>query len=173
MKASIFTLLLGLSLSVFVSGDLHLNAQTSGEPNLQRFKPKPAPASRGAVLKPKDRLAICGDSITEQRMYSRVMETYLTTAHPDLDLEIRQYGWGGETAEGFLRRMTNDVLRFKPTVATTCYGMNDHRYRPYSEEIGAHYQANMSKVLASLLVRQGAWEKFPVGPSRRRPAWMI
>jgi len=37
-----------------------------------------------------------------------------------------QYGWGGETAPGFLKRITNDCLRFKPAIATTCYGMNDH-----------------------------------------------
>jgi len=35
--------------------------------------------------------------------------------------------------------MKNDVLRFQPTIATTCYGMNDHRYVPYSDEIGAAY----------------------------------
>ncbi|MEO7677084.1 MAG: GDSL-type esterase/lipase family protein, partial [Verrucomicrobiota bacterium] len=35
--------------------------------------------------------------------------------------------------------MTNDVLRFKPTIATTCYGMNDHEYRGYEPRIGNTY----------------------------------
>ena len=52
---------------------------------------------------------------------------------PDLHITARQFGWSGETAEGFRQRMTNDCLLFKPTVATTCYGMNDYRYRPYDE----------------------------------------
>src|SRR5262249_38208543 len=39
-------------------------------------------------------------------------------------------------------RMTNDCLRFKPTVATTCYGMNDHEYRAYEERIGKTYREN-------------------------------
>ena len=36
--------------------------------------------------------------------------------------------------------MTNDCLRFKPTIATTCYGMNDHEYRPYEDRIGRTYR---------------------------------
>ena len=63
------------------------------------------------LLKEGDRLAICGDSITEQRMYSRVIETYLTVCVPELKITTRQFGWSGETAPGFLARMTNDVLR--------------------------------------------------------------
>ena len=82
------------------------------------------------MLRPNDRLAICGDSITEQKKYSRIIETYLTVCTPELNISIRQYGWSGETAPGFLARMTNDCLRFQPSVATTCYGMNDHGYRP-------------------------------------------
>jgi len=73
-------------------------------------------------------------------MYSRIMETYLTVCIPDLNITVRQYGWSGERAPGFLARMTNDCLRFKPTIATTCYGMNDHEYRPYEERIGQTYR---------------------------------
>jgi lysophospholipase L1-like esterase len=91
-------------------------------------------------LRRGDRLAICGDSITEQKMYSRIMETYLTVCVPELGVTVRQYGWSGETAPGFLARMTNDCLRFHPTVATTCYGMNDHEYRVYEESIGRRYR---------------------------------
>ena len=106
-----------------------------------------APQPKGAVLHTGDRLAICGDSITEQRMYSRIMETYLTVALPELKIGTRQYGWSGEQASGFLNRMTNDVLRFEPTVATTCYGMNDHHYRAYEPGIGQAYGSNMTDIV--------------------------
>ena len=106
----------------------------------EKFNLVKAPQPAGLVLKKGDRLAICGDSITEQKMYSRVMEVYLTACVPQLDVTVRQYGWGGETAPGFLNRMTNDCLRFKPTLATTCYGMNDHGYRPYEPSIGDRYR---------------------------------
>ena len=44
----------------------------------EKFQPHKAPAPTLGFLHRGDRLAICGDSITEQKMYSRVMETYLT-----------------------------------------------------------------------------------------------
>lgn len=117
------------------------------DPYFAPFKPLKAPVPTGLVLKRGDRLAICGDSITEQKMYSRAVETYLTVCVPELEVTVRQYGWSGETAPGFLSRMTNDALRFHPTVATTCYGMNDHRYRPYLDEIGRAYRANSQAIL--------------------------
>jgi lysophospholipase L1-like esterase len=109
-----------------------------------------APEPQGLVLQPGDRLAIIGDSITEQRIYSRMLETYLTVCVPQLKITTRQYGWSGETAEGFLYRMTNDCLRFQPTVATLCYGMNDHHYRVYDEKNGLWYSNRYSSVVESL-----------------------
>src|SRR5215467_11554180 len=110
------------------------------DPALEKFKLLKAPEPSGLVLRQGDRLAICGDSITEQKMYSRIMEDYLTMCVPELGVTVRQYGWSGERAPGFLVRMTNDCLRFKPTIATTCYGMNDHEYRAYEERIGDTYR---------------------------------
>ena len=83
------------------------------DPAYAKFEPLVAPKAKGLLLKKGDRLAICGDSITEQKMYSRLIETYLTVCTPELKVTTRQYGWSGEVAEGFLKRMTNDCLRFK------------------------------------------------------------
>ena len=109
---------------------------------LSVYQLDPAPAPAGLLLKKGDRLAICGDSITEQKRYSVIMEAYLAACMPELDVTCRQYGWGGEQAGGFLGRMDSDVLRFKPTFATSCYGMNDFRYVPFNEEIAAEYRKN-------------------------------
>jgi lysophospholipase L1-like esterase len=106
-----------------------------------------APEPNGLLLKSGDRYAICGDSITEQKMYSRLLEAYLAAARPDLKIECRQYGWSGETAGGFFGRMKNDVLRFQPTIASTCYGMNDFRYVPFEKSIGEDYRKNQTKVV--------------------------
>ncbi len=132
----------------FIAGSLFGQNITS-DPYFEQFHPIPAPKQEGLFLKEGDRLAICGDSITEQKLYSRAIETYLTVCTPDLNVSVRQYGWGGETAEGFLRRMTNDVLRFNPTIATTCYGMNDHKYRAYDEANGNWYRDNQTKIVQS------------------------
>jgi len=117
------------------------------DPYFARYEGWKAPQPSALLLKKGDRLAICGDSITEQKMYSLLMEAYLTACLPELEVTCRQYGWSGEQAGGFLRRMKNDVLRFKPTIATTCYGMNDHRYEPYKEEIGTEYRKNQTAVV--------------------------
>jgi lysophospholipase L1-like esterase len=122
----------------------------STDPYFDKFEPVKAPAPTGLLLKPGDRLAIIGDSITEQKMYSRILETYLTVCVPDLKISTRQFGWSGETAEGFLHRMTNDCLRFQPTIVTLCYGMNDHGYRAYTEANGLWYSNKYSAVVSSL-----------------------
>jgi lysophospholipase L1-like esterase len=112
-----------------------------------KFEPLKAPAPGPLLLQTNDRLAICGDSITERKMYSRIIETYLTVCVPDLKLTVRQYGWGGEFTDGFQNRMVSDCLRFQPTVATVCYGMNDHRYKPFDEGIGKFYTEHTLAIL--------------------------
>lgn len=112
-----------------------------------RFNARKAPAPAGLLLRENDRLAIIGDSITEQKMYSLLMEAYIVAARSDLHVTVRQYGWSGEQAGGFLKRMDNDVLRFKPTIATTCYGMNDFRYVPQDDAIAATYRQNQTAVV--------------------------
>ena len=119
------------------------------DPYFEKFEPTPAPQPDGLLLKKGDRLAIIGDSITEQKLYSRYMETYLTACVPELEITARQYGWGGETAPGFLARMTNDCLRFQPTIATTCYGMNDHGYSAYRDSIGDRYRKAQTAIVHS------------------------
>jgi lysophospholipase L1-like esterase len=103
-----------------------------------------APASQ---LPPNARVAIIGDSITEQKLYSKFIETYLLACTGRKDIKCFQFGWGGETAGGFKLREENDLGAFHPTVATFCYGMNDGRYVPYADAIGKDYEANMRAVL--------------------------
>ncbi len=140
------SLLLCLVSSVLVTSGQALEQKPDGA-YFEKFQLVKAPATSKLLLKKGDRLAICGDSITEQKMYSRVMETYLTVCVPELEITVRQYGWSGEVAPGFLKRMTNDCLRFDPTIATTCYGMNDHRYRPYEESIGVKYRDSQTAIV--------------------------
>src|SRR5579862_7732526 len=111
---------------------------------------KELPAPSALILKKGQRIAIVGDSITEQKLYSRFIELYLTACLPDLDLQCIQLGWGGETAPGFLSRMNNDLLPWKPDVVTTCYGLNDGGYRAYQEDIGKRYSAAMTEIVGRL-----------------------
>ncbi len=141
------------------------------DPYFQQFHPEKAPAPMKHYLHPGDRLAICGDSITEQRKYSRIMETYLTVCVPELNIAVRQYGWSGEKAPQFLARMTNDCLRFSPTIATTCYGMNDHEYRAYEDRIGNTYHSNELAIDESFKAHNVRVIEGAAGCVGRKPSW--
>jgi len=97
-------------------------------------------------LKSDDLVAICGDSITEQKLYSLFMEEYLMMCQPE-PVKTVQFGWSGETSWGFLARMENDVLTFKPTAATTCYGMNDGGYTAPDPARQEQYRQAMSGIV--------------------------
>lgn len=107
-------------------------------------------AEAQSCLPKNGRLAIVGDSITEQKLYSKFIETYLLTAGGRSDVHVFQFGWGGETAGGFDARLRNDLATFKPDVVTLCYGMNDGAYRPYEEAVGKRYEDSMRAVLKKL-----------------------
>jgi lysophospholipase L1-like esterase len=107
-------------------------------------------AAKASLLKKGQRVAVVGDSITEQRLYSKYIELYLTACLPELELRVIQLGWGGETAGGFAGRMNNDLMPWKPDVVTTCYGMNDGGYRAFEESIGKRYAGSMADIVGRL-----------------------
>jgi lysophospholipase L1-like esterase len=103
-----------------------------------------------AKLQCGDHVAVIGDSITEQRLYSMYIEDYLLMCRPAGDLRVTQFGWGGETAPGFAGRMANDMIRFGATAATTCFGMNDGGYSPMDPAKGRRYRDAQKSVVAQL-----------------------
>jgi len=106
-----------------------------------------APAQHLPRLQQGDFIAICGDSITEQRLYSVYIEDYLLMCQPAANLRTLQAGWSGERAPGFLNRMGYDVLTLGPNVATTCYGMNDGGYSPMTAEKGQRYRDSQRAIV--------------------------
>jgi len=102
------------------------------------------------IIPSRARVAVVGDSITQQQLYSRYLEMYLTVCEPQLEAEVFQFGWGGERASGFLARMDESLKYFKPNVVTLCYGMNDGQYRPYDSTIGEDYRKPMATIVSKL-----------------------
>lgn len=100
---------------------------------------EPAVEAGGLALKPGDHVAVIGDSITEQKLYSRFIEIYLLASSGVADLDVAQFGWSGERAPSWVTRGAKSTEWFKPTVATTCYGMNDGSYKAYTDDIGKTY----------------------------------
>ena len=86
-----------------------------------------------------DRVVFLGDSITEQKLYTTYLETYLLTRFPTWNLSFRNAGWGGDTS--YLRQrglpppqaLQRDVIALKPTVVTIDFSMNDAGYGGFNQ----------------------------------------
>lgn len=105
-------------------------------------------AEEAPLVTAETRLAITGDSITEQKLYSKFMELYLAVCAPQRPAAVMQFGWGGDRAPGFAGRMQHDCLDlFRPTLLTTVYGMNDGGYRAYGDGIGKAYRDGMERLI--------------------------
>jgi lysophospholipase L1-like esterase len=108
-----------------------------------------ARADEGKLQK-GDYVAVIGDSITEQKLYSVLIEDYLLMCRPAEHLTATQFGWGGETSWGFAARMQNDVVPFSPSVATTNFGMNDGGYSPENADKAKRYHDGQTSVVEQL-----------------------
>jgi lysophospholipase L1-like esterase len=93
-------------------------------------------AQSGFYLKDGDRVVFYGDSITDQRLYTTFVETYVVTRFPRMNVSFVHSGWGGDRVTGggggkIDERLRRDVIAYKPTVVTIMLGMNDASYKPY------------------------------------------
>lgn len=104
-----------------------------------------APAAE-FFFKDGDRIVIMGDSITEQRLYSSYLETWITTRFPKWNLAFRNVGIGGDTSGGGNGRFQRDVVSFKATAMTVDFGMNDGGYRPYDVAIYNRYMLGLQGI---------------------------
>jgi lysophospholipase L1-like esterase len=149
-------------------------------------------------IKDGDRVVFLGDSITEQRLYTTYIEAYALTRHPDWKLWFRNVGWGGDTSwlrqrahpdekqlfaadeagqqkmveDSVGRGLTRDVLPLKPTVVTIKFGMNDHAYQKFREDIFGAYvrsQAQLAKVLQANGARVAFLTSQPIEEKRPDP----
>ena len=107
-------------------------------------------AQADPLVKSGDTLAICGDSITAQHLYSSYIEDYLLMCAPPNDARVVQFGRILERSKDFAAHMPHDVLLFKPTVATICYGMNDGGYGPLTDDVAASYRQAQTLVVETM-----------------------
>lgn len=107
------------------------------------------------ALKDRDTVVFYGDSITDQRLYTTLTETFVVTRYPMLDIKFVHSGWGGDTVLGggggpVDTRLARDVFAYSPTVVTIMLGMNDGHYQPLTDETFSKYIKGMQHILSSL-----------------------
>lgn len=107
------------------------------------------------ALKNGDRVVFFGDSITDQRLYTTYVETYVRTRFPQLDVAFIHSGWGGDRVTGgggggVDERLARDVNAYHPTVVTIMLGMNDGRYRAFDDQIFNIYTAGYKHIVQKL-----------------------
>ena len=106
-------------------------------------------------LKDGDRVVFYGDSITEQRLYTTYVETYVVTRFPQLKVTFVHSGVGGDRVTGgwagpIDQRLPRDVFAYKPTVMTIMLGMNDGSYRSFDEGIFKTYSTGYQHMIDSI-----------------------
>ncbi|MHB9133665.1 MAG: SGNH/GDSL hydrolase family protein [Armatimonadota bacterium] len=102
------------------------------------------------LLKAGDRLVFLGDSITEQRIYTRYVMNYFTLRYPGVNISFRNAGWSGDTAGGGVNRLQRDVLSLNPTVVSICFGMNDGGYGIFNQARYDWYMTSMTSLVGAL-----------------------
>lgn len=111
------------------------------------------PIARAAfALRDGDRVVFYGDSITEARHYTSLVETYVVNRFPKLDVTFVHSGWGRDGVSGgeggdIDTRLSRDVLAYEPTVLTVLLGMNDGGVRPFDTGLFETYTAGYRHIV--------------------------
>ncbi len=122
------------------------------------------------ALKDGDRVVFYGDSITDQRLYTTLTETYVVTRFPKLNVQFVHSGWGGDRVTGggggpIDVRLQRDVLAYQPTVMTIMLGMNDGSYRAFDEAIFDRYGKGYQHIIETVKQKAPALRLTLIQPS--------
>jgi lysophospholipase L1-like esterase len=128
-----------------------------------------------------DRVVFYGDSITDQRLYTTLAETYVVTRYPKLNVAFVHSGWGGDKVSGggggpIDLRLQRDVIAYNPTVMTIMLGMNDGRYRAFDPSIFQDFSQGYQHIIESVQktlpgIRITAIEPSPYDDVTRAPGF--
>ena len=112
-------------------------------------------SSADFYLRPGDRVVFFGDSITDNRLYDTLVETYIVTRYPTLNATFVHSGWSGDTVSGGIGgaidvRLQRDVIAYDPTVMTIMLGMNDGHYTGHQPSDDMAFQAGYRHIVETV-----------------------
>jgi lysophospholipase L1-like esterase len=141
----------------------------------------PAAPPDNFYLHDGDRVVFYGDSITDQRLYTTFIETYVVTRFPGMKVAFVHSGVGGDRVTGggagpIDVRLPRDVLAYKPTVMTIMLGMNDGSYRAFDQKIFDTYATGYKHIIQTVKdalpgIRITAIEPSPYDDVTRPPTF--
>lgn len=114
--------------------------------------PAVSAAQNGFYVKDNDTVVFYGDSITEQRLYTTFVETFIVTRYPRMPVRFVHSGWGGDRVNGggggvIDERLRRDVIAYQPTVMTIMLGMNDGGYKAFDDALFERFRAGYEHIL--------------------------
>jgi lysophospholipase L1-like esterase len=115
----------------------------------------PLSGAQEFALHEGDRVAFYGDSITAQRLYTRLVEDFVLTRYPQLHVTFWNAGIPGDTVYGGYTgdtstRLKRDLFPHQPTVVTVMLGMNDGYYMAYNPKYLETYTDGYRKLLGAI-----------------------
>lgn len=117
----------------------------------EKTVPTSATVAPVQALRPGDRVAFFGDSITAQDLYTTFVANHYMAFRPEMKIEFKNAGVGGDQLAQGIARIDRDLVPFKPTVITCCFGMNDAGYvKPDDPKVAENldkYKAQYAKML--------------------------
>lgn len=78
-----------------------------------------------APFRDGERVVFWGDSITHGGLYTKMLADFYLTRYPDRVVRFYNAGVAGDNAGAAMMRFEDDVQRWRPTVVTLMFGMND------------------------------------------------
>lgn len=122
--------------------------------------------ARAELFQDGEVVCFLGDSITARGSLQTNVSDYYLTRFPDRTVRFVNAGRSGDTANGSLRRLEEDVMNHKPTSVAIMFGMNDigrgyYTFNPTDAQIQSQnaalerYQASMEKVVARIRTEAG------------------
>ena len=127
------------------------------------------PAPEAFFFRDGDRAMILGDSITQQKQYSTMVESFVLSRFPGWNISFRNTGWSGDTMglrtrKGLDVGFDRDIKPLQPTAVTIDFGMNDAR----SGESGRDAYVANAKALAEKFAAIGTRVAFVTSSPEER-----
>lgn len=117
--------------------------------------------ARAELFEDGEVVCFLGDSITARGSLQTNVSDYYLTRFPDRTVRFINAGRSGDSANGSLRRLEEDVIDHKPTSVVIMFGMNDigrgnYTFEPTDAQLQAQksslerYQASMEEVVSRI-----------------------